>query len=73
LRVFLEVGQHDNGSTETAASDLNWVMSNQNIAAALKGKGNHYRFVYPAGAGHCDDNARNQVMPDGLIWLWRGY
>jgi enterochelin esterase-like enzyme len=73
LRVFLEVGQHDNGSTATAASDLNWVISNQNIAAALKAKGNHYRFVYAAGAGHCDDNARNQVMPDGLIWLWRGY
>ena len=73
LRVFLEVGQNDNGSTMTDASHLNWVTSNRNMAAALKAKGNHYRFVYAAGAGHCDDNARNQVMPEGLIWLWRGY
>jgi hypothetical protein len=29
--------------------------------------------MFAKGAGHCDDNARNQVMPEGLIWLWRGY
>ena len=51
----------------------NWVISNKAIAAALMAKGNHYRFIYAKGAGHCDDNARNQVMPQGLIWLWRGY
>jgi enterochelin esterase family protein len=73
LRVFLEVGQNDNGSTTPDADHRNWVTSNQNLAAALMAKGNHYRFIYAKGAGHCDDNARNQVMPDGLIWLWRDY
>jgi hypothetical protein len=73
LRVFLEVGQNDNGSTSPASSDTNWVIANRNMASALAAKGNHYRFIYALGAGHCDDNARNQVMPDGLIWLWRGY
>ena len=73
LRIFLEVGQNDNGSTTPEASHSNWVISNTNIAAALKAKGNHYHFVLAKGAGHCDDNARNQVMPQGLIWLWRGY
>jgi len=73
LRVFLEVGEHDNRYTEPEANHDNWVISNRNVAAALKAKGNHYRFVYALGAGHCDDNARNQVMPQGLIWLWRGY
>ena len=73
LRVFLEVGQNDNGSTTPASSDSNWVISNQNIAAALLAKGNHYRFIYAQGAGHCDHAARNQVMPDGLVWLWEGY
>lgn len=43
------------------------------MASALKAKGNHYRFIQAKAAGHCDDNARNQVMPEGLIWLWRGY
>jgi enterochelin esterase-like enzyme len=73
LRVFLEVGQNDNGSTTPDSGHRNWVTSNQNLAAALKAKGNHYRFIYANGAGHCDSNARNQVMPEGLIWLWRGY
>jgi enterochelin esterase family protein len=73
LRVFLEVGQNDNGSTMPASSDSNWVIANQNMAAALQAKGNHYRFVYALGAGHCDNNARNEVMPDGLVWLWRDY
>jgi iron(III)-enterobactin esterase len=73
LRVFLEVGQNDNGSTTPASSDSNWVIANQNMAAALQAKGNHYRFVYALGAGHCDHNARNEVMPDGLVWLWRDY
>jgi enterochelin esterase family protein len=73
FRVFLEVGEHDNGYTTPATSDSNWVISNQNMAAALAAKGNHYRFIFANGAGHCDDAARNQVMPDGLIWLWRGY
>jgi enterochelin esterase family protein len=73
LRVFLEVGQNDNGSTSPESSHTNWVIANRNMAAALAAKGNHYRFVNALGAGHCDDNARNQVMPDGLIWLWRGY
>jgi iron(III)-enterobactin esterase len=73
FRVFLEVGQNDNGSTTPASSDSNWVISNQNIAAALCAKGNAYRFIYAKGAGHCDDNPRNQVTPQGMIWLWRGY
>ncbi len=73
LRVFLEVGEHDNGYTTPATSDSNWVIANQNMAAALQAKGNHYRFIFAQGAGHCDDQARNEVMPDGLIWLWQGY
>jgi iron(III)-enterobactin esterase len=73
FRMFLEVGQNDNGSTTPESSDSNWVISNQNIAAALCAKGNAYRFIYAKGAGHCDDNPRNQVTPEGMIWLWRGY
>jgi iron(III)-enterobactin esterase len=73
LRVFLEVGENDNRYTEPESSHTNWVIANKNMAAALKAKGNHYRFVFAKGAGHCDNAARNQVMPEGLIWLWRGY
>jgi iron(III)-enterobactin esterase len=73
LRVFLEVGQNDNNSTDAESTHRNWVIANRAMAAALKAKGNHYRFIFAQGAGHCDNNPRNQVMPEGLIWLWRGY
>jgi len=73
LRVFLEVGEQDNGYNSAESTHRSWPISNRNFAAALKAKGNHYRYVFAKGAGHCDDAARNQVMPEGLIWLWRGY
>jgi enterochelin esterase family protein len=73
LRVFLEIGESDNGAGSAESTHRNWPMANKNFAAALKAKGNHYRYVFAKGAGHCDDDARSQVMPEGLIWLWRGY
>jgi iron(III)-enterobactin esterase len=73
LRVFLEVGQNDHGAGTPDSTHTDWVTSNTNMAAALKANGNHYRFILANGAGHCDNNARNDVMPAGLIWLWRGY
>jgi iron(III)-enterobactin esterase len=75
LRVFLHVGENDNGSTRPATDTRNWVSANRRMAAALKAKGNHYRFVFAKGSGHCGapPEARSQIMPEGLIWLWRGY
>lgn len=73
LRVFIEVGEHDNGSTNTEASHHNWVMANQRVAAALKAKGYHYRHVFAKGAGHCDAGPIRQTLPDTLRWMWRGY
>jgi enterochelin esterase family protein len=73
LRVFLEVGEHDNGYTNDEASHHNWVMANQRVAAALKAKGYHYRFVFAKGAGHCDGGPIRQTLPDTLRWMWRGY
>lgn len=73
LRVFLEVGEHDNGYTNSEASHHNWVMANQRVAAALKAKGYHYRSVFAKGAGHCDGGPIRQTLPDTLRWMWRGY
>jgi enterochelin esterase family protein len=73
LRVFLEVGEDDNGAGSAESTHRSWPLANKNLAAALKAKGNHYRYIFAKGAGHCDDGARNQVMPEGLLWLWRGY
>jgi enterochelin esterase-like enzyme len=73
LRVFLEAGSNDNGSTSSASSYRNWLIANQNMAAALKGKGYHYRFVFAQGASHVDTRAIRQSLPEALLWLWRGY
>jgi enterochelin esterase family protein len=73
LRIWLEVGQNDNGSTKPETSYHNWVMANQRMAAALKAKGYPYRYVYAQGAGHTDGRVTRQTLPEALAWLWKGY
>jgi enterochelin esterase-like enzyme len=73
LRVFLEAAENDNGSTMTEASHHNWIIANRNMAAALKAKSYHYRFVYALGAGHCDAKVQRQTLPDTVSWMWRSY
>jgi enterochelin esterase family protein len=73
LRVWMEVGQNDNGAGATAAGFHNWVIANQRMAAVLKAKGYHYQFVYAKGAGHVDGKAVAQTLPEALLWLWKGY
>ncbi|MBK7859429.1 MAG: enterobactin esterase [Archangiaceae bacterium] len=73
LRVFLEVGEMDNGYTQPESGHHNWVLANQRTAAALKAKGYHYRFVFVKGAGHCDIAAVRATLPTTMEWMWRGY
>jgi enterochelin esterase-like enzyme len=73
LRVWLEAGANDNGSTNTAADLHNWVIANERMAAVLKAKGYHCQFVYAEGAGHNDGKVVNQTLPQALEWLWQGY
>jgi iron(III)-enterobactin esterase len=73
LRVWLQVGERDNGFQRDEASLHNWVIANQRMAAALKAKGYHYQYVFCAAAGHVDPKAVGQTLPDALLWLWQGY
>jgi enterochelin esterase-like enzyme len=73
LRVWLEVSENDNGSKRDEASLHNWVLANQRMAAALKAKGYHYRYVFAKGAGHTDGRVTRQTLPEALEWLWEGY
>jgi enterochelin esterase family protein len=73
LRIWLEVGERDNGYRRDEASLHNWVLANQRMAAALKAKGYHYRYVFATGAGHVDRKVVNQTLPEALLWLWQGY
>ena len=73
LRIFLEVGENDNGSTTAESGHRNWVIGNRNMAAALKMMGYHYRFLYAVGAGHCDGSVKSKTYSETLNWVWRGY
>jgi enterochelin esterase-like enzyme len=73
LRVWLQVGEDDLGNQKDAASLHNWVMANRRMAAALRAKGYHCRFIYSLGARHCDLRAKRQTLPEALAWLWQGY
>ena len=73
LRVWLEVGEHDNGAARDEASLHNWVLANQRMAAALKAEGYPYRYVFAQGAGHVDGRVTRQTLPGALVWLWQGY
>ena len=73
LRVWMEVGEKDNGANRDEKSLHNWVLANQRMAAALKDKKYHYRYVFAEGAGHVDRKVVNQTLPEALLWLWQGY
>ena len=73
IRVWLHVSDQDNGYRRDEASLHNWVMANERMAAALKAKAYHYRFVLSKESKHCDGKVKNQTLPEALAWLWSGY
>ncbi len=73
IRTFLAVSENDLNSNDAESTHHNWVMANQRTAAALKGKGYHYRYVLGRGVGHCDNKVKQATLADALIWVWRGY
>jgi hypothetical protein len=73
LRIFLHVSENDLGSGDAESTQRNWIIGNQNMAAALSEKGYHYRFVYSEESGHCPGAVMGQTLTDALVWLWRGY
>jgi enterochelin esterase-like enzyme len=65
LRVYMSVGTKD---TEAPR----WQRGNENMAAALKAQGYHYRFMLQLDGTHAQTfPAAN--LPEALLWLWRGY
>jgi enterochelin esterase family protein len=73
IRVWLEVGDNDNGATRTEAELRNWIIANQHMAATLKAKGYHYQYTFAENAGHTDRSVHAYTLPEALLWLWQGY
>ena len=66
LRVFLQTGTQDLDVVYG-----NWVIANQDMAAALAYKGYDYQFVLGEG-GHSLAHG-GAIFPDTMRWLWRDY
>lgn len=73
LRLWLEVGQNDNGANSSGAGMRNWVLANLHMAEVLKAKGYHYQFIYAKDAGHVDRPVRAQTLAPALEWLWQDF
>jgi len=71
LRVWLQVGEKDNGWDRDEASLHNWVMANDRMAAVLAKKGYAYQYVFCKKAGHVDGKAVGATLPSALEWIWK--
>ncbi len=73
LRIWMEVGELDNGYKRDEASYHNWVMANNRMAAVLKAKGYHYQYFFAKQAKHVDGRVVAQTLPEALVYVWEGY
>ena len=73
IRLWMEVGENDNGAKSDEKGMHNWVMANNRMAEVLKAKGYHYRYVFAEGAKHVDRGVVSQTLPEALEYVWRGY
>ena len=73
IRIWMEVGENDNGAKSPASGFRNWVIANNQMADVLKAKGYHYRYVFANAAGHTDGKVTNQTLPEALLYVWQGY
>jgi len=73
LRIWMEVGQNDNGATAGSAGLHNWLIANIRMAEVLRAKGYHYQFIYAKAAGHTDGKVIAQTYPQALEYVWKDY
>ncbi len=74
LRIWMAVGDRDSLNPNIMRDNMHdWVDANNRTATVLKSKGYHYQYVYCLNSGHGIGNARAQILPQALEWIWKGY
>jgi enterochelin esterase family protein len=74
LRIWMEVGDTDLYNPNLMRDNMHdWVLANENMAAALAAKGYHYQFVFARNAGHVDRAVKIQTLPEALEYIWQNY
>lgn len=74
LRIWMEVGDRDLLNPNVMRDNMHdWVVANEQTAKALAAKGYHYQFSFVQNAGHCDGSMKQQLLPEALEYVWKGY
>jgi enterochelin esterase-like enzyme len=74
IRIWMAVGDRDNYNPNVMRDGMHdWVEANNRMATVLKAKGYHYQYVYCLNQGHGVRDAKAQLLPEALEWLWKGY
>jgi iron(III)-enterobactin esterase len=74
IRIWMEVGDRDLFNPNVMKDSMHdWVLANEQMARVLAAKGYHYQFVFAVNAGHVDRAVRQQTLPEGLEYVWKGY
>ena len=74
LRIWMEVGDRDLLNPNLMRDDMHdWVKANELTAKALAAKGYQYQFSFVRNAGHCDGAMKQQLIPEALEYVWKGY
>jgi enterochelin esterase-like enzyme len=74
LRIWLCVGDRDSLNPNVMRDDMHdWVEANHRMAKVLREKGYAYQYVYCLNSGHGVGNARPQLLPQALEWVWKNY
>ena len=74
LRIFMAVGDRDNFNPNVMRDGMHdWVEANHRMAKVLKAKGYDYQYLFCLNNGHGIREAKPQVLPHALEWVWHGY
>jgi enterochelin esterase-like enzyme len=74
LRVWMCVGDRDSLNPNIMRDGMHdWVEANHRMAKVFKEKGYPYQYVFCLNSGHGVGNARPQLLPQALEWVWKGY
>ena len=74
IRLFISVGDRDLLNPNVMRDGMHdWVEANHQMAKVLKSKGYEYQYLFCRGSGHGIGNAKAQLLPHAIEWVWKGY
>jgi enterochelin esterase-like enzyme len=74
IRLWMGVGDRDLLNPNVMRDDMHdWVEANHRMARVLTEKGYRYQYTFALNQGHSMNNARQQLLPQALEWVWHDY